>query len=185
MSQQEDFGGVIGRTFRDSEPWWPELPTAPQDRPNVVIILFDDTGFSHLGCYGSTIATPNIDGLAANGLRFANFHVTALCSPTRASLLTGRNHHTVGDAFNLRLRPWLPQHAWRDQPQRRDDGRNPAGRELRHVRCRQMAPDAVPRPAHRPDHSTIGRYSEASIASTASFRVRPTSSTPTSSTTTI
>ena len=96
MSQQEDFGGVIGRTFRDSEPWWPELPTAPQDRPNVVIILFDDTGFSHLGCYGSTIATPNIDGLAANGLRFANFHVTALCSPTRASLLTGRNHHTVG-----------------------------------------------------------------------------------------
>ncbi len=96
MSQQEDFGGVIGRTFRDSEPWWPELPTAPQDRPNVVVILFDDTGFSHLGCYGSTIATPNIDGLAANGLRFANFHVTALCSPTRASLLTGRNHHTVG-----------------------------------------------------------------------------------------
>ena len=96
MSQQEDFGGVIGRTFRDSEPWWPELPTAPQDRPNVVVILFDDTGFSHLGCYGSTIATPNIDRLASNGLRFANFHVTALCSPTRASLLTGRNHHTVG-----------------------------------------------------------------------------------------
>ena len=96
MSQQEEFGGVIGRTFRESEPWWPELPTAPQDRPNVVIILFDDTGFSHLGCYGSTIATPNIDRLAANGLRFTNFHVTALCSPTRASLLTGRNHHAVG-----------------------------------------------------------------------------------------
>ena len=96
MNQQEDFGGVIGRTFRESEPWWPELPTAPQDRPNVVIILFDDTGFSHLGCYGSTIATPNIDRLAANGLRFTNFHVTALCSPTRASLLTGRNHHAVG-----------------------------------------------------------------------------------------
>ncbi|MXX46846.1 MAG: arylsulfatase [Chloroflexi bacterium] len=96
MNQQEEFGGVIGRTFRESEPWWPELPTAPQDRPNVVIILFDDTGFSHLGCYGSTIATPNIDRLAANGLRFTNFHVTALCSPTRASLLTGRNHHAVG-----------------------------------------------------------------------------------------
>ncbi|MYA01185.1 MAG: arylsulfatase [Chloroflexi bacterium] len=96
MNQQEEFGGVIGRTFRESEPWWPELPTAPQDRPNVVVILFDDTGFSHLGCYGSTIATPNIDRLAANGLRFTNFHVTALCSPTRASLLTGRNHHAVG-----------------------------------------------------------------------------------------
>ena len=96
MTRQEDFSGVIGRTFRESEPWWPELPTAPQDRPNVVVILFDDTGFSHLGCYGSTIATPNIDKLAANGLRFTNFHVTALCSPTRASLLTGRNHHAVG-----------------------------------------------------------------------------------------
>ena len=96
MNQREEFSGVIGRTFRDSEPWWPPLPTAAQDRPNVVVILFDDTGFSHLGCYGSTIETPNIDRLAANGLRFTNFHVTALCSPTRASLLTGRNHHTVG-----------------------------------------------------------------------------------------
>ena len=64
--------------------------------PNVVLILLDDTGFSHLGCYGSDLATPNIDRLAAGGLRYTNFHVTPLCSPTRASLLTGRNHHTVG-----------------------------------------------------------------------------------------
>ncbi len=96
MSEREQFEGTIGRTFRDSEPWWPPLPTAPQDRPNVLIILFDDMGFAHLNCYGSTIATPNINRLAANGLRFSNFHVTPLCSPTRASLLTGRNHHTVG-----------------------------------------------------------------------------------------
>ena len=92
----ERFEGKIGRTFRESEPWWPPLRTAAQDRPNVVVILFDDLGFAHLGCYGSTIATPNIDRLAAGGLRFTNFHVTPLCSPTRASLLTGRNHHTVG-----------------------------------------------------------------------------------------
>jgi arylsulfatase len=62
----------------------------------VVLILMDDTGFSHFGCYGSDLATPNIDALAAGGLRYTNFHVTPLCSPTRASLLTGRNHHTVG-----------------------------------------------------------------------------------------
>ena len=96
MTANEKFAGKIGRTFRDSEPWWPPLPTAPQDRPNVLIILFDDLGFAHLNCYGSTIETPNTDRLAANGLRFTNFHVTPLCSPTRASLLTGRNHHTVG-----------------------------------------------------------------------------------------
>ena len=96
MTTNEDFEGRIGRTFRDSEPWWPPLPTAPQDRPNVLVILFDDLGFAHLNCYGSTIETPNINRLAANGLRFTNFHVTPLCSPTRASLLTGRNHHTVG-----------------------------------------------------------------------------------------
>ena len=96
MTSSEQFEGTIGRTFRDSELWWPPLPTAPQDRPNVLIILFDDMGFAHLNCYGSTIATPNINRLAANGLRFCNFHVTPLCSPTRASLLTGRNHHTVG-----------------------------------------------------------------------------------------
>ncbi len=96
MTTIEEFGGRIGRTFRESEPWWPALPTAPQDRPNVLIILFDDLGFAHLNCYGSTIETPNINRLAANGLRFTNFHVTPLCSPTRASLLTGRNHHTVG-----------------------------------------------------------------------------------------
>ena len=96
MTTTEEFEGRIGRTFRESEPWWPALPTAPQDRPNVLIILFDDLGFAHLNCYGSTIETPNINRLAANGLRFTNFHVTPLCSPTRASLLTGRNHHTVG-----------------------------------------------------------------------------------------
>ena len=99
MPHDDQFQGTIGRTFRESEPWWPPLPTAPQDpatRPNILILLFDDLGFAHLNCYGSTIHTPNIDRLAHGGLRFTNFHVTPLCSPTRAALLTGRNHHTVG-----------------------------------------------------------------------------------------
>ena len=96
MTSQRAFKGRIGRTVAQSEPHWPELPRPRDGAPNVVIILFDDLGFAHLGCYGSSIATPNIDRLAAGGLRFTNFHTTALCSPTRAALLTGCNHHSVG-----------------------------------------------------------------------------------------
>jgi arylsulfatase A-like enzyme len=92
----DEFDGVIKRTQAESTPWWPTPPHPGADAPNVVLILLDDTGFSHFGCYGSDLATPNIDRLAAGGLRYTNFHVTPLCSPTRASLLTGRNHHTVG-----------------------------------------------------------------------------------------
>ena len=96
MADHERFEGTIGRTLADSTPWWAEPPNPGADAPNVVVILIDDLGFSHFGCYGSSIETPNIDRLATNGLQYTNFHVTPLCSPTRASLLTGRNHHTVG-----------------------------------------------------------------------------------------
>ncbi len=96
MVHEEPFKGVLGKTYKESTPWWPEPKRTVDDSPNVVVILFDDTGFSHFGCYGSTIETPNIDRLAAGGLRYTNFHTTALCSPTRACLLTGRDHHTVG-----------------------------------------------------------------------------------------
>ena len=96
-AQFENFEGNVGLTIDDSEPWWPLLPEHEHGpRPNVLIILFDDMGFAHLGCYGSTIDTPNINRLADEGLRYSNFHVTPLCSPTRASLMTGRNHHAVG-----------------------------------------------------------------------------------------
>ena len=71
-------------------------PRPPEGSPNVIMIVLDDVGYGHLGCYGSPIATPNIDRLADNGLRYNNFHTTAMCSPTRACLLTGRNHHTNG-----------------------------------------------------------------------------------------
>ena len=90
------FDGMIGRTIAESTPSWPTRPHPGADAPNVVVILIDDLGFSHFGCYGSSIETPNIDRLAAGGLRYTNFHVTPLCSPTRATLLTGRNHHEVG-----------------------------------------------------------------------------------------
>jgi len=91
-----DFPGVMGRTLGESEPAYPVGPTADADAPNVVFIVLDDVGFAQLGCFGSDIDTPNLDRLAAEGLRFRNFHTTAMCSPTRSCLLTGRNHHTNG-----------------------------------------------------------------------------------------
>ena len=87
---------IVGRTTRESIPAWPDPVLPPPGSPNVLVLLLDDTGFSHLGCFGSVIETPNFDRLAAGGLRYTNFHTTALCSPTRACLLTGRNHHSVG-----------------------------------------------------------------------------------------
>ena len=90
------FEGHIGRTVTESTPWWPPQPRPRDGAPNVVVVVFDDVGFAHFNSYGSTIATPNLDRLAAGGLRFTNFHTTALCSPTRACMLTGRNHHAVG-----------------------------------------------------------------------------------------
>ncbi len=75
------------------------MSSEPAARPNVITILFDDLGFAQLGCFGADIATPSVDRLAASGLAYNRFHVTALCSPTRASLLTGRNHHAVGVGF--------------------------------------------------------------------------------------
>ncbi len=97
-NEPSDFGGVIGETYHDSQAWWASKTTA-DGRPNVVFIVLDDMGFGSLGCYGSEIATPAIDALAVNGMQFTNFHATALCSPTRASLLTGRNSHAVGMAY--------------------------------------------------------------------------------------
>jgi arylsulfatase len=90
------FEGVIGDDWRDSTPWWPELPAPPSGAPNVLLVVLDDVGYAQLGCYGSDIDTPTIDALAASGVRLTNFHTTALCSPTRACLLTGRNHHRNG-----------------------------------------------------------------------------------------
>ena len=90
------FGGRVGRTVAGSESWWPERPTPPDGAPNVVVMLADDLGFSDLGCYGSEIATPNLDRMAEEGVRYTNFHVTPMCSPTRASLLTGLNSHAAG-----------------------------------------------------------------------------------------
>ena len=90
------FAGRIGRTLRESTPWWPPRRQAPVGAPNVVVILLDDLGFSDVGCFGAEVRTPAIDRLAANGLRFSNYTTVPMCTPARAALLTGRNPHAVG-----------------------------------------------------------------------------------------
>lgn len=88
--------GRIGRRLSDSTPSYFSYPSPRAGAPNVVMIVLDDVGFAQLGCFGAGIDTPNIDRLAAGGLRYNRFHVTSICSSTRACLLTGRNHHAVG-----------------------------------------------------------------------------------------
>ena len=92
------FTGVIGRTFDQSSPAWPEPVRAREGAPNVLFIVLDDTGYGQFGCYGSPIETPNLESLAEGGLRYNNMHTTALCSPTRSCIITGRNHHSNGMA---------------------------------------------------------------------------------------
>jgi arylsulfatase A-like enzyme len=102
------FSGVIGRTTDESSPAWPRPARPVPGSPNVLIVVLDDTGFGQLGCYGSPIATPNIDALAADGLRYSNMHTTALCSPSRSCIVTGRNHHSNGMAAITELASGYP-----------------------------------------------------------------------------
>jgi arylsulfatase len=102
------FPGVIGRTTDESSPAWPAPPRAEAGTPNVLIMVLDDTGFGQLGCFGSPIETPNLDALATQGLRYNNMHTTALCSPSRSCIVTGRNHHSNGMAAITELATGFP-----------------------------------------------------------------------------
>jgi len=99
MDKNPQFKGQIRTSVLDSTPWWPEKQSAPEGAPNVLYILLDDTGYSQLGCYGSPIPTPNMDAIAADGVRFTDFNTCALCSPTRSCLMTGYHSHTTGYGF--------------------------------------------------------------------------------------
>ncbi len=90
------FGGVIKESAKDSTPWWPPRIVPPKGAPNILLIMTDDQGYGVSGTFGGIIPTPALDRVAKNGLRYTQFHSTALCSPTRAALITGRNHHSVG-----------------------------------------------------------------------------------------
>lgn len=90
------FGGVIKEKASESTPWWPPRIVPPKSAPNVLLIMTDDQGFGAPSTFGGVIPTPAMDRIAEEGLRYTNFHSTSLCSPTRAALITGRNHHSVG-----------------------------------------------------------------------------------------
>jgi arylsulfatase A-like enzyme len=102
------FSGRIGRTWQESEPAFPVKPSAPEGAPNVVYIVLDDVDFGWCDTFGGLVETPNITRLADNGLRYTNFHTTALGSPTRSCLLNGRNHHSNGMANITELATGYP-----------------------------------------------------------------------------
>ena len=90
------FGGVINDTTGGSKPYWAPRVVPPKGAPNILLIMTDDAGYGVSSTFGGVIPTPALDRIANNGLHYTNFHSTALCSPTRAALITGRNHHSVG-----------------------------------------------------------------------------------------
>ncbi len=90
------FGGTIDLNAAQSKPWWQPRIVPPRGAPNILLIMTDDVGFAAPSTFGGVIPTPALDRIAADGLRYTNFHSTALCSPTRAALITGHNHHSVG-----------------------------------------------------------------------------------------
>lgn len=108
--QQEPFKGVVGRTLAESKEYWIDPIKAPAGSPNILWIILDDVGFGAASTFGGLINTPTFDELASNGLRFTNFHTTAICAPTRAALLTGRNSHSVhmGGFAHIRMSAGFP-----------------------------------------------------------------------------
>ena len=104
----DGFPGKIARTVDESSPAWPAPARAREGAPNVLFFVLDDVGYGQLSSFGGLVETPNIDRVAAQGLRYANMHTTALCSPTRSCILTGRNHHSNGVACIMELATGYP-----------------------------------------------------------------------------
>lgn len=96
INKEIKYKGKVGKTFENSKEWWLDKKKAPQGAPNILLCLIDDAGYGTSSAFGGLMQTPMFDSLANNGLRYTNFHSTGVCGPSRAALLTGRNHHSVG-----------------------------------------------------------------------------------------
>src|SRR5262249_30982117 len=105
---EQPFAGKIARTAKESTPDFPKGIEAPSGAPNILLILTDDVGFGASSVFGGPIQTPNFQRLADSGLRYNMFHTTALCSPTRAALITGRNHHSVASGVITEMATGFP-----------------------------------------------------------------------------
>ncbi|WP_010486023.1 sulfatase-like hydrolase/transferase [Pseudomonas sp. S9] len=104
------FKGKIGKDYTQTKDDWQQVPTTPEGAPNVLVVLLDDVGFGQTSTFGGLIPTPNLDKLASEGLKFNRFHTTAICGPSRAALLTGRNHHDTGNGFLMEWATGLPNY---------------------------------------------------------------------------
>ncbi|MDQ6470621.1 sulfatase-like hydrolase/transferase [Flavobacterium sp. LHD-80] len=105
------FKGKIGKTYKESMAVWPEIPKAAGGAPNIIIVLLDDVGFGQTSTFGGLIPTPNLDKLASEGIKYNRFHTTAICGPSRAALLTGRNHHDAGNGFLMEWATGFPNYS--------------------------------------------------------------------------
>lgn len=105
------FEGSIGPTYQESQSDWQEPVAAPEGAPNIIVVLLDDVGFGQTSTFGGLIPTPELDALAEEGLRYTRFHTTAICGPSRAALLTGRNHHTTGNGFLMEWATGFPSYS--------------------------------------------------------------------------
>ena len=168
--RRETFDGIVNRTLDGSQPDWNLIghPTPPEGAPNVLLVLIDDAGFGNPSTFGGPIQTPNYTRVAEGGLRYNRFHVTALCSPTRAALLTGRNNHAVGFGSIGELAGGFPGYSAIAAAGLRAAAADPAGQRLQHGRVREMAPDTRCASRVRPGRSTGGRTAGASTTSTGS-----------------
>ncbi len=169
------FGGKIERNAAQSKPYWPARVVPPKGAPNVLLIMTDDVGFGAPSTFGGVIPTPALDRIANNGLRYTNFHSTALCSPTRAALITGRNHHSAGFGVISEQATGFPGYDSVHHEGQGDD---------RHASCattatapRGSARTTTRRPSRRArsGRSTSGRPAWASSTSTASSAATRTS----------
>ena len=179
------FGGVIKESAKDSTPCWPPRIVPPKGAPNVLLIMTDDQGYGVSGTFGGVIPTPALDRIAKAGLRYTQFHSTALCSPTRAALITGRNHHSVGFGVIGGIVHGLSRATTRSSAPRTP----PSATILKRQRLRDIVVRQEPQHARlsiqrrRALRSMAGR-AWASSTSTASWAARPTSGRRTCSATT-
>ena len=151
------FGGEINLDAAQSKPYWPPTVVPPKGAPNVLLIMTDDAGYGVSGTFGGVIPTPALDRIAQMGLRYTQFHSTALCSPTRAALITGRNHHSVGFGVITEQSTGYPGLRLHHRPGERHHRRDPEAERLRHVVVRQEPQHAELSSTAWPDRSTNGR----------------------------
>ena len=133
----QKFGGEIELNAAQSKPYWPMRVVPPKGAPNILLIMTDDVGFGAPSTFGGVIPTPALDRIANNGLRYTNFHSTSLCSPTRAALITGRNHHSVGFGVVSEAVDRLSRLQQRHRQRQRHHRPDPARERLPHLVVRQ------------------------------------------------